>query len=145
MALRSVGRSAVLRIYLWSTAREYSGFNSILLLQLPDRHHGVVTAFDSVGFLSCVLRLDCSCRLRKYAFSGVRYIKQPDSLQFAVLSIYRVFFHPLAKYPGPLSYKLSGWPLLWQAYTGDRHIWHLKDHEKYGMRTRLLIVMGAVR
>jgi hypothetical protein len=44
----------------------------------------------------------------------------------------KCFFHPLAKYPGPLSYKLSGWPLLWQAYCGDRHIWHLKDHERYG-------------
>ncbi|KAH3960015.1 hypothetical protein HBH52_239380 [Parastagonospora nodorum] len=53
------------------------------------------------------------------------------------LCIYRVYFHPLAKYPGPLTYKLSGWPLLWQAYTGDRHIWHLKDHEKYGLIVRI--------
>jgi hypothetical protein len=53
--------------------------------------------------------------------------------QIAALSIYRIYFHPLARYPGPLSYKLSAWPLLWQAYQGDRHIWHLKDHEKYGI------------
>ncbi|KAJ4299860.1 hypothetical protein N0V90_005106 [Kalmusia sp. IMI 367209] len=53
------------------------------------------------------------------------------------LGIYRAFFHPLAKYPGPLSYKLSGWPLVWQAYTGDRHIWHLLDHEKYGPIVRI--------
>jgi cytochrome P450 len=45
--------------------------------------------------------------------------------------------HPLAKYPGPLRYKLSGWPLLWQAYKGNRHIWHLKDHEKYGPIVRI--------
>ncbi|KAF1846085.1 benzoate 4-monooxygenase cytochrome P450 [Cucurbitaria berberidis CBS 394.84] len=62
----------------------------------------------------------------------------PGLLVYSVaLCLYRVFFHPLAKYPGPLSYKLSGWPLLWQAYTGDRHIWHLKDHEKYGPIVRI--------
>jgi cytochrome P450 len=43
----------------------------------------------------------------------------------------------LSKYPGPLSYKLSGWPLLWQAYIGDRHIHHLLDHEKYGSIVRI--------
>ncbi|KAH7406635.1 cytochrome P450 [Phaeosphaeria sp. MPI-PUGE-AT-0046c] len=51
--------------------------------------------------------------------------------------IYRIYFHPLAEYPGPLAYKLSGWPLLWQAYKGDRHIWHLKDHGKYGPIVRI--------
>ncbi|KAF2263062.1 cytochrome P450 [Lojkania enalia] len=40
--------------------------------------------------------------------------------------------HPLAKYPRPLRYKLSGWPLLWQAYRGNRHIRHNIDHEKCG-------------
>jgi cytochrome P450 len=54
-----------------------------------------------------------------------------------LLCLYRIYFHPLAKYPGPLSYKLSGWPLLWQAYTGDRHIYHLLDHEKYGPIVRI--------
>jgi cytochrome P450 len=54
-----------------------------------------------------------------------------------LLCIYRLFFHPLAKYPGPLAYKLSGWPLLWQAYTGDRHIHHLLDHERYGPIVRI--------
>ncbi|KAF2653489.1 cytochrome P450 [Lophiostoma macrostomum CBS 122681] len=54
-----------------------------------------------------------------------------------LLSIYRVFLHPLAKYPGPLRYKLSGWPLLWQAYKGNRHIWHLQDHERYGPVVRI--------
>ncbi|KAF2032860.1 benzoate 4-monooxygenase cytochrome P450 [Setomelanomma holmii] len=66
----------------------------------------------------------------KYAIVG-------SFLYVIALCIYRIYFHPLAKYPGPLSYKLSGWPLLWQAYTGDRHIWHLKDHEKYGPIVRI--------
>ena len=54
-----------------------------------------------------------------------------------LLCIYRVYFHPLAKYSGPLSYKFSGWPLVWQAYIGDRHIHHLLDHEKYGPIIRI--------
>ncbi|KAH7066097.1 isotrichodermin C-15 hydroxylase [Paraphoma chrysanthemicola] len=66
----------------------------------------------------------------KYLFIGVL-------IYIVALCIYRVYFHPLAKYPGPISYKLSGWPLLWQAYTGDRHIWHLKDHEEYGDIVRI--------
>ncbi|KAF2002146.1 benzoate 4-monooxygenase cytochrome P450 [Amniculicola lignicola CBS 123094] len=58
-------------------------------------------------------------------------------LYFIVLSIYRLTLHPLAKYPGPIRYKLSDWPLFWQAYKGNRHIWHLKDHEKYGPIVRI--------
>jgi cytochrome P450 len=54
-----------------------------------------------------------------------------------LLCIYRVYLHPLSSYPSPLSYKLSGWPLLWQAYTGDRHIHHYLDHEKYGPVVRI--------
>ncbi|KAK3215661.1 hypothetical protein GRF29_8g724185 [Pseudopithomyces chartarum] len=60
-----------------------------------------------------------------------------DQVIIAALCVYRVFSHPLAKYPGPLSYKLSGWPLVWQAYKGDRHIWHLLDHEAYGPIVRI--------
>jgi hypothetical protein len=63
-----------------------------------------------------------------------------DYVKLVGLCVYRVYFHPLSKYPGPVSYKLSGWPLLWQAYTGNRHIWHLKDHERYGRITTSLIL-----
>ncbi|KAI4952799.1 hypothetical protein J4E91_003273 [Alternaria rosae] len=58
-------------------------------------------------------------------------------LQTLFTCIYRIYFHPLSSFPGPISYKLSGWPLLWQAYTGDRHIHHLLDHEKYGPVVRI--------
>ncbi|CAN9251030.1 unnamed protein product [Alternaria alternata] len=54
-----------------------------------------------------------------------------------LLCIYRVYFHPLSSFPGPLSYKISGWPLLRQAYIGNRHICHLLDHQKYGPVVRI--------
>lgn len=36
-----------------------------------------------------------------------------------------------------MQYKLSGWPLVWQAYKGNRHIWHLQDHATYGPIVRI--------
>ncbi|CAO2649685.1 Nn.00g009770.m01.CDS01 [Neocucurbitaria sp. VM-36] len=73
--------------------------------------------------------------LSLYAFAS--YAIFGSVIYILGVCIYHLLFHPLARYPGPLSYKLSGWPLLWQAYTGDRHIWHLKDHEKYGSIVRI--------
>ncbi|KEF61099.1 uncharacterized protein A1O9_02664 [Exophiala aquamarina CBS 119918] len=51
---------------------------------------------------------------------------------FLLVTIYRLTLHPLAKYPGPLRYKISGWPLVYQCYKGNRHLYSLRDHEKYG-------------
>ncbi|OCL10635.1 benzoate 4-monooxygenase cytochrome P450 [Glonium stellatum] len=56
---------------------------------------------------------------------------------FLVLWIYRLSLHPLAKYPGPFSYKLTNWPLVLQAYHGNRHLHHLRDHAKYGPIVRI--------
>ncbi|KAG9235188.1 cytochrome P450 [Amylocarpus encephaloides] len=49
-----------------------------------------------------------------------------------VLSTYRVFFHPLAKYPGPLLAKLTDWYSVYHAYIGDRHLEFYRCHETYG-------------
>ena len=48
------------------------------------------------------------------------------------MGIYRLTFHPLAKYPGPLLSKLSGWPTFWEARSGNRHMETWKQHEIYG-------------
>ncbi|KAK5688090.1 hypothetical protein LTS10_000068 [Elasticomyces elasticus] len=50
--------------------------------------------------------------------------------------LYRLTFHPLAGYPGPLRYKISSWPLVYQCYRGNRHLFGLRDHEKYGSIVR---------
>ncbi|KAI0475694.1 isotrichodermin C-15 hydroxylase [Xylariaceae sp. FL0804] len=55
------------------------------------------------------------------------------SLVFAVvLAIYRVFFHPLAKYPGPLLAKITDAHQLYHAWKGDRHLEFWRMHEQYG-------------
>ncbi|OAP62347.1 hypothetical protein AYL99_04550 [Fonsecaea erecta] len=51
---------------------------------------------------------------------------------FFGLAIYRLYFHPLAKYPGPLLWKLTQWPEAKSAWTGRRHIDLQLLHEQYG-------------
>ncbi|KAL7270836.1 hypothetical protein RUND412_006446 [Rhizina undulata] len=53
------------------------------------------------------------------------------------LSIYRIFFHPLAKYPGPFLAKLTGLHGLYYAWKGDRHIANYQAHLKYGEFVRV--------
>ncbi|VBB80976.1 Putative cytochrome P450 E-class, group I [Podospora comata] len=57
-------------------------------------------------------------------------------LYTSCLVIYRIFFHPLAKYPGPLLAKLTDAYMLYYAWRGDRHLEFWRMHEKYGKFVR---------
>ncbi|KIW96687.1 uncharacterized protein Z519_02078 [Cladophialophora bantiana CBS 173.52] len=48
------------------------------------------------------------------------------------LIIYRVRFHPLAKYPGPFLAKVTSWYDFYFLVKGDRHIEIWRQHEIYG-------------
>lgn len=50
----------------------------------------------------------------------------------ASVAAYRLFFHPLAKYPGPLLAKLTAWWDVYHAYKGDKHLLFHRLHEQYG-------------
>ncbi|EFX03415.1 benzoate 4-monooxygenase cytochrome p450 [Grosmannia clavigera kw1407] len=52
------------------------------------------------------------------------------------LVFYRVFFHPLANYPGPFLAKVSNAYMLYYAWKGERHIEFWRLHEKYGNAVR---------
>ncbi|KAI0141897.1 isotrichodermin C-15 hydroxylase [Xylariaceae sp. FL1272] len=52
------------------------------------------------------------------------------------LVVYRVFFHPLAKYPGPLLAKITDAHQLYHAWKGDRHLEYWRMHERYGKIVR---------
>ncbi|WYZ36344.1 hypothetical protein EsH8_XII_000094 [Colletotrichum jinshuiense] len=60
------------------------------------------------------------------AVGGVFYITN--------IVIYRIFFHPLARYPGPLIAKVTDGYQLYHAWKGDRHLDFNKLHGQYGFR-----------
>lgn len=47
-------------------------------------------------------------------------------------SVYTLYFHPLAKYPGPFWARLSSFPSYWHTLKRDRHVWLLQLQEQYG-------------
>ncbi|KAK1991624.1 cytochrome P450 [Colletotrichum falcatum] len=72
--------------------------------------------------------------------SGQRVAKEGrrglTGTQVAGIVVYRLFFHPLAKYPGPLAAKITDGYQLYHAWIGDRHLDFYKLHNKYGKVVR---------
>lgn len=46
--------------------------------------------------------------------------------------LYRLRFHPLAKFPGPFWARISGFPAYLHTLRGDRHVWSWCLQQKYG-------------
>ncbi|CAD6592292.1 MAG: hypothetical protein ASARMPREDX12_005965 [Alectoria sarmentosa] len=55
---------------------------------------------------------------------------------FIVVSIYRVWFHPLAKYPGPWTAKISDFHGAYHNVMGQLHVESARAHKKYGSVVR---------
>lgn len=54
------------------------------------------------------------------------------------VAIWRLYFHPLAKYPGPFWARLSTFPSWWHTVKQDRHVWLYSLQEQYGTLLRVL-------
>lgn len=50
---------------------------------------------------------------------------------------YNLFFHPLRKFPGPVTSAVSSIPYITAAFRGDGVFWVVKLHEKYGNVVRI--------
>lgn len=46
--------------------------------------------------------------------------------------IYRLYFHPLAAFPGPFWAKISGFPAYLHTVRKDRHVWFWQLEQRYG-------------
>jgi tryprostatin B 6-hydroxylase len=53
------------------------------------------------------------------------------------ITLYRLFFHPLRRYPGPVLAKLTKWTGAYWTATGDLHTIVQALHEKYGEIVRI--------
>jgi hypothetical protein len=53
-------------------------------------------------------------------------------LQVLVVCIYRLRWHPLAKYPGPTLAKLTDFYAAYHAWRGDLHLDMWKAHQTHG-------------
>ncbi|KAL4890136.1 cytochrome P450 [Aspergillus ambiguus] len=49
-----------------------------------------------------------------------------------IYCIYQIYFHPLSRFPGPISSKLCNARALYYALKGDSHLDILRCHQKYG-------------
>jgi cytochrome P450 len=58
-------------------------------------------------------------------------------LYWILLAIYRVFFHPLANYPGPLGATLTDWYMVYMSMTAQNTYKRYKLHMKYGKVVRV--------
>jgi hypothetical protein len=52
--------------------------------------------------------------------------------QCSAIIIYRIWFHPLAKYPGPFLAKFTDWYSVYHCFREDRHIDFYRLHCQYG-------------
>ncbi|KAF2468670.1 benzoate 4-monooxygenase cytochrome P450 [Lindgomyces ingoldianus] len=66
------------------------------------------------------------------ALEIIRSCMLPLFVWYCLILLYRLTFHPLSRYPGRLSERLSDWPIVYYCIKGNRHIKQLLAHEKYG-------------
>lgn len=58
------------------------------------------------------------------------------AIYISSICVYRIFFHPLAAFPGPILAKVSNLYAAYHAWRGDVHEDILRCHERYGSRVR---------
>ena len=73
---------------------------------------------SAVVFLSLLERVD--------------WLTRGGDIQLAAVVLYRLTFHPLAKYPGPFVGRVTDWYSVYHCLKGDRHLDFYRLHARYG-------------
>ncbi|EME80913.1 uncharacterized protein MYCFIDRAFT_32845 [Pseudocercospora fijiensis CIRAD86] len=58
------------------------------------------------------------------------------TIAVSTTAIYRLYLHPLAKFPGPFWARLTTIPSYWHTHKGDRHVWLWRLQQQYGTTFR---------
>lgn len=107
------------------------------------RDQGITRVFRYLLFWIPPLNIQHNCsRTATMALTGVSNgLSYPNVLALSALifatyivitAVYRLYFHPLAKFPGPFWAKLTTFPVWWHSKKQDRHLWLLNLQEQYG-------------
>lgn len=64
--------------------------------------------------------------------------------QLVAYCVYQIYFHPYAKYPGPLLGKITVLRATYHAWKGDIHLDMWYCHQKYGKHENVLIKPSMV-
>jgi len=114
---------------VWFYLRSQSCYETLVLVAL-------LTTIYVSGMSFLVLNLTFSPSMRPIPDSTYFEHKKTNMLsmkKYALLAIYRVTLHPLAKYPGDFIDKITNWRLIYYCYSGDRHLRIIEAHKKYGI------------
>ena len=77
--------------------------------------------------------------VRKIVDIHVFLFAETFDTQATTLCIYRLFFHPLSKYPGPFLAKITNARAAYYGIIGDHHLDVAECHKRYGTIKNLQI------
>jgi len=109
--------------FLTSTASLHRVFSMIVLQEVV-----VAAVFCIVSSVSLINSSNDEACIRKLTHR-----------QIFLLCVYRLTFHPYAKYPGPFLGKVTTLRAAYYAYTGDMHLDMERCHQKYGQAAGLVL------
>lgn len=100
-----------------------------------DQVHGIYQGLHHSLKSGEVLDLATTCTGSFRCSSAIAFlvVAFATTLSYAV---YQLYFHPLARYPGPVLGRLTQWYDVYHAYIGDKHILFYQLHQKYGTAVR---------
>jgi hypothetical protein len=106
-------------------------------LSTTPRHHAVPLQHPQLTAAPTSLHFRSTDALRTSPNSYISIISRTNHPQIFTTIVYRLTFHPLARYPGPPLARITDIYLTYYAYRGSRHLAYHRAHEQYGPIVRI--------